>query len=266
MRFASPQPRLALLFVTGALLLPTPARAHDRIDAARAALDRADFAGALALLDEVDDGAQLTRSELVELLVTRALAEHSLGHRDAMLAELRRLASVVDRFPADESIPPAIRSAFAELADQVDRVSVEASARHVAGGVRVIARLTDPEDLVRGVRIYTRRAGADWSRADVGELSVPGGGRLEYYVEARSVGGAVVAHAGAAEEPLVVEATLLVAATRDDEETTDDGWIPWVIAGGAAVVVGAVILVLAFVAPGFAVSEPGTRFAPPVVE
>ena len=52
----------------------------------------------------------------------------------------------------------------------------------------------------------------------------------------------------------IVVATLLVAATRDDEETTDDGWIPWVIAGGAAVVVGAVILVLAFVAPGFAVA------------
>jgi hypothetical protein len=216
--------------------------------------DTADFEAALSAFDEAEQAAVLSRDDLAVLFGHRAVVHFAVGDRDAMEADLRRLAAVRPGASLPRTAPPPVREAYRTLESQAP-LRVSAKAAPLDGGLQVRAGTTgDPGGLVRHTRVAARAHGhRTWSASEAGVVAVLArpGHIVEWYAEAIGPGGVVLDARGSAENPVrsraggaaapsVAEADgpLADAVASEDRSRPSPWW--WVGTGTAAVVVGVV--------------------------
>lgn len=268
--------RLAHLVVfvswLGAILLWTDgARADDALDRARAHLERAEFAQALTALEEAAGSTDLTEAEVVHLAELRALAHHAIGEDGQMRSDLLLLALLEPEHSFDPAVPPAVRRAFDRLAGEVREPRLRVDVQNVPGGARVVARLEEPSQVVRAVRVLSRVPGGTWLTSD-GELQVPAaaGTTLELYAEAVGPGGWVLAREGSASEPLTARVAAAAAAppsaappmTPEEEQESGDAVWPFLVGGAALAAAVAVVVALLVTSSG----DEGTQLGAPTAD
>ena len=215
---------LAALVIAFACLAPGRAFAHPLIDEARAAYDRARYDRALELLEEAEQASDLTRDDLVELLLLSANAHRRQREMELVEVDLTRLASLDPERDLGRRVHPAIRRVFDRVTERVSRpVHVEATAEREGSRVEITAAVTDDiAALTQGFRLHGRAEGGTWEETNDSTLTVRAEPQLavEYWVEAIGPGGAPIATHGSAAEPLRVEAE---GETGGGAETTGGG-------------------------------------------
>src|SRR5688500_8397108 len=88
------------------------AHAHPILDRARNRYYDADFQGALDQLARAENARNLTRSDVISLLALRVLVHLAMEDRDALGADLLRLASLAPDFRFSDEAPPEAQQAF----------------------------------------------------------------------------------------------------------------------------------------------------------
>jgi len=194
-----------LVLVLGAR--PGTAYANDELDRGLSALEEARFEDASAAFSAALEG-QLSRAELLALVEGRALLHFALHAADDLDSDLRWLAALDPGHVFDPSRPPDLARLFASVQQQhPDGVGIEATALPVGGELRIHAAVEHPvEDMSLVRRTCARQPGAAWRCVNDGDLDLPSSGDVNYYAELIGPGGAVVASAGSAVEPLHFEA------------------------------------------------------------
>lgn len=192
----------------------------------RAFIDEADFAKARQTLTAAEARPDLTREQLVELLELRALIHLAYGQRDAVQRALKRLAALDynRRFSAATN-PDLVAEYLRQRAELSGPLSLKVVRQTTPAGFEIGVRVVNPID-VASLPILELKGPRGWRTQSGSQLSVPldPGEAIEYRARIR-VGAVVVVEQ---------QGELLRAA----EETTIS---PWVWAGAAAVVVGAVV-------------------------
>ena len=248
------RPRRGLTFILASLgltLAPATAFAHPLLDQAQEKFQQAEFEAALALYAQAEEANDLTRDDLVELYLRRALVHHALGNEDELDLDLFRLATIAPDTDLGRQIPPRVRDAFdAAVRETGGALSVEVRTEPAGAVVRLSTRVErDQAALVREVRLGARAPGGEWQTAVNDELVVTPGpeGRVEYWAAAIGPGGAAIAASGTETEPRIYTAG--GGATEPDpvpEVEDDEGGVPfWPFAlGGAVLIGGAVVAIL----------------------
>ncbi|MDQ3035413.1 MAG: hypothetical protein M3Y87_23615 [Myxococcota bacterium] len=239
-------------------LAPGRALAHPRIDEARTAYDSARHAEALEKLEEALAGSELSRDELADLFILRAMIHRAQGHMDLAEVDLLRLASLDPTRELGREVHPSLRRAFASARERVPRaVGLQLSGERDEGTVRIAAAVVDDiAALTQGFRLHARREGGAWQETTDSSLTVDvlPSEAVEYWAEGIGPGGAPIATRGSISEPLRVEpvagAPRIGAVAGAGAITTPGG-----AAGGAVdqgeglpawpFVVGGVVLVVA---------------------
>lgn len=243
------------------LLQATPALAHPLLDQARQQADRAEFERALLTLSKAESEAVLTRDDVVQLYLQRALIHFALRVPAAMAADLELVATLEPTLSLDASLPPDVRDAFPRRARQL-HLEVEASSEpdNVHLRLQVEGLRTD---LVKAVKLTGRAEHGEWSSADAPQLHIEAapGSTVEYYAVAYGPGGSELATLGSWSAPERVTPAPLTATRIVEVEREDgDGALVWWVAGGLTLV-GAVTVGLLL-----ATQTQQTRLSAPSVE
>lgn len=241
-----------MVALSSALLWPSQVRAHALVDEGRRLYEEAEFVEALDVLGRAASGDDLLLPELVELLELRALVHSAVGDEAAVREDLRTLAAVVPEHTLPRGMPPDVQRMFTEIrasATGSPRLIATPSVAGPATGNGVVIEVNVENDwaaVVRAIRIRGRAEG-DYLEATDAPLFVaaPLGTVISYYAEAIGPGGAIIATAGSAEAPL----SYAGAEARPGEGGGLDPW-PFVIAGGAALVLGAIIAIVVVATSG----------------
>ncbi len=280
--------RFSLALTLAAVLLAataTTAFAHPILEEAQARFDEADFEGALEAFQRAEQAGDLTRDDVIQLYVQRALVHHTLGDEENLETDLMRLASLEPNYEFGRSVPPVVREAFDRAKERTTgRIRVQAEAQSHAGGVRLEARVTnDTSGIVQEVRLGARAPGNAWTQRSNSVLEMPttSDQTLEIYAEAIGPGGAVLASDGTPDDPVI--GTVAELAERDFGTTAGGGgngngneiiaprpepegggvpaW-PFIVGGGVLLAAGAAVLIALLVAGG----SNNTALMPPVVQ
>jgi hypothetical protein len=243
-------------------LAPAAAFAHPLIDEAVQRYDDADLPGALEALARAERATNLTRADLVQLFLRRAMVHHAMHHQAEVEADVFRLAALERGLALRRVAPPPVRLAYeAAVARMAGSMRLDVEARRTPDGLELVARVIDDDAaLVQAVHLRARAPGGEWQRSEDGsvELLLPSGAAVEYVAEAIGPGGAVLVAAGTESAPLTATATIApdpgmagaegtaasgrVGPAGHVEETGLGPW-PWIIAGGGVLVVAAVVLI-----------------------
>jgi len=262
---------LSALWTLAALVVVCPvAHAHPLVERGVERYYHADMRAAERSFRQATEASDLTRDDLVQLLLYRALVRFAASDWTSVDADLRALASL----DPQRSLPPEAPPPVVERWDRVRRtitepLSVDVRATAVPEGAVLRAEAHgDVGGLVRAVRIHARVASRAWSTDNGPEAHVaaPSGSRLAYYAEAIGPGGAVVATVGTRATPRTLEVNVspasgtseprVVAVPRDrassssiltagDEQRDEDeggsstAW--WIVGIGGAVLAAAVV-------------------------
>jgi hypothetical protein len=258
-----------VLALVALVSLPSLASAQgaEHIDEGVRLYEEADLTGALEALSRAEEGP-LDRSELLRLLLTRALVRFGLGEFGPLERDLLAIATIEPDYDLGVRAPPPLQNAFARAKERVTApLGLSVELEGMAGGVRLEAVTTgDRAGVVERVVIAARPAGqGEFSRGDGGTLTLPvsAGGEVELYAEAIGPGGAVLATDGTSEEPRRAAVPAPVAAGGGS--AVDSGPNVPLLVGvtvGAAVVVAAVIVAIVLATSGGG----GTRPQGPIVE
>jgi hypothetical protein len=233
------------------------AHANPALDEAASHYAAGDFAGALDAYERAETTA-LSRADLTQLLVGRALVHFALSEQDLFEQQLRRLAALEHDLDADESLPPDVRRAYQRIRDETTPLSLRIETIPAPGARVIRVRLAGNAELVRDTIVTTRAEGEPWTDHEGRVVRVASDARVELYVTVRGPGGAPIANEGSEREPRVLDA--LAAAAQPPRSSTDDDRsflgspVLW-IAVGAVLVAGAVAAIAA-VALGGGSSEP----------
>lgn len=242
---------LAILSTAGLMFVSATALAHPIVEQGRQQASDADFDAALASFAAALEADGLTREDLIQLYETRAYVYYATGNREALQADVARLAALDPEHGFEVSIPPEVSDLYRTAVDHSDgRLSLDGQpSESVTGVVEVRAIVTgDAEDLVRRVRIFIRTAGGPWAEGG-NSVQLPSriGESVEWYAEALGPGGAVVANIGSATAPMhhARNGDSDLGTTDGLDSAEGDGVPLWVwIAGGAGI---ALVTVLAIV-------------------
>lgn len=261
----------ALVCLVLVCLVPGLARAHPTVDEARRAYESAQHARSLELLEEAEAGTGLTREDLAELLLLRAMVHRAQRQMDLAEVDLLRLANLDPQRQLGRTVHPTLRRLFETVRERVPGpVRLEVAADRMGGMVRLRVSVNDDvAALTQAFRLYGRPAGGAWRDTDAStlEVSVRPSQAVEYYAEAIGPGGAVIANHGTRGEPsrLPAEGGAVDTGTEPDPiiGTPDPGhgsrtpttpppgedvpaW-PFVV-GGIVLAVGAAVLIGVLVA------------------
>jgi hypothetical protein len=259
----------AVLALAVVLSLPSLAFAQgaEHIDEGVRLYEEADLNGALDALANAEEGP-LDRSELLRLLLTRALVRFGLGEFGPLERDLLAIATIEPDYDLGVRAPPPLQNAFARAKERVTApLGVRVELEGMAGGVRLEAVASgDRAGVVERVVIAARPAGqSEFSRGDGGTLTLPvgEGGEIELYAEAIGPGGAVLATDGTRQEPRRATVPAPVAAGGGGAVDTGPN-VPLVVGVtvGSAVVVAAVIVAIVLATSG----SGGTMPQGPIVE
>ncbi len=197
---------------TAALLLslaPASALAHPLLDEARRAYNATQHERGLELLDQAEAGTDLTRDDLVELLLLRAMMHRAQRQMDLAEVDLLRLAGLDPTRQLGREIHPSLRRLFDTVRERVPGpVRLELAAERNGDIVRV--RVTVADDvaaLTQAFRLYARPEGGSWRETEQAtlEIDVRPSQAAEYYAEAIGPGGAVIATSGSRDAPSRLE-------------------------------------------------------------
>lgn len=201
---------LAAVAVALVCLAPGLARAHPTVDEARRAYDSAQHARSLELLDQAEASTDLTREDLAELLLLRAMVHRAQRQMDLAEVDLLRLANLDPERQLGRTVHPSLRRLFETVRERVPGpVRLEVAADRMGGMVRLRVSVTDDvAALTQAFRLYGRPAGGAWRDTDASTLEVSArpSQAVEYYAEAIGPGGAVIASHGTRGEPNRLEA------------------------------------------------------------
>ena len=252
------------------------AQTRSPVDEGRRLFEQADFYGALEALREAEASSALDLEELTRLYETRILVHLALGERGQIHRDLAALATIRPDHGLGAEVPPAVRDDFRTLVGQrAGPLGVVIEPQASDGQLLLSARVVgDPDGLVREARLYARVDGGRWASAsDTLRVAAEPGERVEHYVELVGPGGAVLRQRGSATDPLVWQASsggepLAFGAGSATHEGGDDGgdgvgW-GWWLAGGAAVAIGAAVLIFVLASNGDAAAD-GTAVRGPTV-
>jgi hypothetical protein len=246
------------------------AHAHPILEEAQRLFDEADFEGALEAFGRAEQAGDLTRDDVIQLYVRRALVHHTLGNESDLQTDLMRLASLEPDHEFGRQVPPVVVEAFERAKDRTTgRIAVQLVAQTRPGGVRFEARIrNDTSGIVQEVRLGARAPGNAWTQRSNAALEMPASSdsTLEIYAEAIGPGGAVLASDGTPDEPVIGEVSELservVGGGPIDDgngsgngngngngivQPPDDGggvpaW-PFLLGGGILLAAGAAILI-----------------------
>jgi hypothetical protein len=238
-----------ILFAVVLVFSPGRARAHELIDRAAELSQNAEFEAALAALSDAETGTDLTREDVVQLLLQRALVHFALQATEEMSFDLNGLASLEPHFEFDVTIPPPVAEMFPGGGG---RLALELTAEPFGSGMRVVAVVNnDAGQLVHDIVVSGRVANGEWRDESGYELILPAapGETIEYYGFVVGPGEAILANTGSEEEPLTAtrpkpEKPIVVAPPPEDEDDGDGMLWVW-IGGGAAVAIATVIVIVA---------------------
>jgi len=217
-----------------------PARAQ--FDEARTLFEQAEFEGALAALERVENGDGLSVAQVVELLTLRAELHLANGDAAAVERDMAQLLALAPTHALEQRHPPELHQALDRArAAGGPPLAVELRATPGEGVLSLDAAVTgDPGGVVRRIAIGTRRVDGDWTESSTPAL-VSGEGPVDVAVSAVGPGGAVLVTDGTRASPR----SFVIAAPTGGG---DDSAI-WIGVGiGAAVVVAAVIAIVVVVA------------------
>lgn len=276
--FAGRGPLALAGVLVGALvwLVPAAALAHPLIDEGTHRYDEADFPAALAAFARAEQATDLSRDDLVQLYLRRAMVHHAMRNTEDREADLFRLASLERALTLPRSVSPPVRAAYAQAVQRsTSPMRLDVEVQPISGGLKLVVRVAeDSAALVQALRIRARIRGGAWQRADRASLEVPAaaGSTVEYVAEGIGPGGALIVFAGTEAAPLTATsvdalvaesgpADLSPRAAADAMPNTTEGgsradlatdsagtgglgpW-PWVIGGGVLVVAAVVVLVV----------------------
>ncbi len=254
------------------VLLPGQAFAHPLIEEARNAYNSAHHEHGLELLDQAEAGTDLSREDLEELLLLRAMLHRAEHHMDLAEVDLFRLAALDPSRQLGREVHPTLRRLFETVRERVPRpLRLDATAQRNGETVDVRVVVTDDAaGLTQGFRVHGRSDSSRWLDTTDATLTIPVAPNegAEYWAEAIGPGGAVIASVGTATNPERVEASGVSADTvatgpdltvSDDSTTTGPatggggGGIPdwvWIVGGvGLAVIVAAIVTVVVLTVP-----------------
>ena len=266
-RLAATRTMLAAMWVTALVwLVPTVALAHPLIDEGKRKYDEADFQGALDAFTRAEQATDLSREDLVQLYIRRAMVHHAMQHPEDLEADVFRLATLDRGLTLPRSAPPPVRRAYeAAVARVTAPIRLDVEVQPMPGGIKLIARVTDDNAaLVQSLRVRARTQDGSWRTSDRASMEVPAaaGATVEYVAEAIGPGGAVIATAGTVAEPLTATAGAAIGPGPDPGEGAGSlsgprpgpgrepggggggSSLPWALGIGGGVVVVAVVIVL----------------------
>lgn len=246
---------------------PAVAHAHPMVDQARREFDATRHRRALQLLEQAEEQRDLSRGDLIELLLLRAFAHRALRQMDLAEVDMFRLAGLDPARELGREVPPQLRRLFEQARERVPGpVRIEVHVERSGEVMTVTAEvLDDVAALATGFRLFGRAENGDVrqstdSRLDVTVLPNQTG---EYWAELLGPGGAVIASQGSEDAPLTIDATEQGLRPGDLEtgegngnsesgETSsgggDEGIPAWpFVVGGVVLVLAAVAVVLAVV-------------------
>jgi hypothetical protein len=203
----------------------TPAHAHPDLDRALALTRQLELEPALSAYTRALASGTLTRPELIQLLVERALLLHGLKRQGELIADLMWLSALEPQFEFDKRAPPELVVTFTALRGQGHGpLSVQLTAR-VEGSLEAHAKLTGTVPAGATARIALREPGSDWSlkRDELWQVALPGE-TLELYAEAVAIGDVVVARAHSPESPLRLKAPGTAAPVAVASVDDQDSW------------------------------------------
>lgn len=252
------------------LLSHGAARADASLDAGLAALDEGDFDAAAAAFDAALADDNLSRPELIALLEARAALHFALHDEAALDNDLGWLAALDPGHSFGDNRPPDLARRFVSIEQHhPGALEVTATALPSDAEVLVTARTQHvPEAMEVTLRVCTRVEGAPWRCVDGATAHSPNSASgVFYYAEAVGPGGAVVASAGSASDPLHLaspgatgtgsgadDANAAVDSTVDgssaSDETTSGHGLALGLGIGGGVVAVALGVVLAFTLGG----------------
>lgn len=277
---------LTATFAIVLVLAPGQAFAHPLVDEARSAYDSAQHERGLELLEQAEAGTDLTREDLAELLLVRAMIHRAQHHMDLAEVDLFRLAALDPTRELGREVHPQLRRSFATVRERVQRpIRLDATVERHGGTVEIQVTVNDDvAALTQGFRLHGRADGGRWVDTTDARLTVPAAASegVEYWVEAIGPGGAVIATLGSATNAERVEGEDVAAGGGDDLVSvgdgasgsgsgsgsgggpTDEGLPTWpFIVGGVGVAVIAAVVILAVV-----LTQPTdeTQLTPPSVQ
>jgi hypothetical protein len=256
----------ALGLVALAALAPQRAFAHPLVEEARAAYHSAEHDRGLELLDRAEEGTDLSREDLAELLLLRAMMHRAQRQMDLAEVDLLRLAGLDPDHELGREVHPSLRRLFRRVRERIPRaLRLEVSAEREGETVRVeVAVVDDVAALTQGFRVHARAEGGRWRQTEEATLVVPAlpHEAVEYWAEAVGPGGAPVATHGSEAEPARLEPASapvgaatgpgggdavdpVTASGGGEVQGGDDGGLPaWpFIVGGVGVAVAAAVVV-----------------------
>ena len=230
-------------------MTPSIARAHPRIDAARAAFQEAEFEAAEGALRQALALGNLSRDQYLEILVLRVLIARAQGDDDARDARLRELATLDPDYALPPEAPPTLRARFDEVRASLDGQRVAATLELRREADRFVGRLAfeDPANAVRST-LTVCRVGDEMFRSEGADVFglVPSWRDVECVGQLRGEGGTMLVETestldGSGEVP---EGGATVLAASDDSVAIGIGVG---VSVGLAVIAGVVATVLYFV-------------------
>lgn len=213
--------KLWLAALTGTLLaLAAPAQAHPDLDQGKRLTRELEFEPALAAFERALGSGSLTREELIDLLVDRALSLHALRRQEELVEDFLWLSALDPDHRLDLRAPPELTALWISVRDQgrgALKVTLAAQANE-RGELAAKASLSGTAPEGARARIVLREPDGNWRNVDSAEVNeaLPEGG-LELYAEALGLGSVVMARDHGPESPLRVSP---VDAARAASTTT----------------------------------------------
>lgn len=241
---------LALL----ALLALTPHRvgAHPAVDEGIEAANDARFDDALRAFDRAFSATDLTREELVRMLVQRAIVHAAVRATADLDADLRALVMLDPAFALPQIAPPNVRRRF-EAVRMEPRATpaMDVTVGFTATGTTFAVRVTGIDaSLISRIRVFARAPRGVFVSAEgpSAELAV-GSQTVEWYAEVLGPGGVRLLHEGEEGAPrqtlnpnAMSVAVEEAPATSSDDRRSRRGLYIGLGSGGAAIALTAILV------------------------
>jgi len=265
------------------LLFPTTVWGQDALGEARQKLEDLDFPGALEAAGRALLSPQAGPAELVDAYRIQGLSLSAMDRKKESLDAFIKLLSIDPDFKISADVSPKLSAPFQQaLVKAQDFIPI--SLVHSPPGPRKNPQMkelsvnlaSDPHSLVKQLRACYRKGSGPWSRTPPVEVSKPGShtlplpektqsADLQYYFEALTAAGGVLARAGSRDQPFGEKPKVVAKAPEpgvvppvaggsyeEEKRNGDPKWYQtwWFWTAVGAVVVGASVGIVAGVAGG----------------
>ncbi len=218
-------------------LLAGEARADD-LQRARELFDEMEYQAAHDAAGLALQQAEAGPAELAEAYRLQGLSLSALEQADESLAAFRAMLSIAPDTQLPTDISPKLAAPFYQavaMAQEVAPIALSLAGegpRAQPGALQVLLK-SDPFGLVRGVRLVSRVGAGPWQRGGAEDLAARGQAELalppadpvsvrEYYLEALTATGGVLARLGSPEDPFRQAAARPVVAPVAEEDPLGD--------------------------------------------